>query len=204
MCVHRTACLSRRLDPGVGIPRCHGSVAKSPTSGLSSTGESVARVRRFRRTRLDAPMGFWIDRVPMPAAPVALDSVRYPCHRTVPGRAGVPPPESSSEGKCSRLVWLRQPMSCATRRSSATVPVRWQSEDCTAAGPPASRLLAEVVERDRLLGNCRPEGRRLPRLVEPRRVLSGAGGSRGFLRSGPSHPKVLGPRRPRAHDSEEP
>lgn len=58
--VHRTVCLSRRLDRASStvLPR---SPCVSPTSGLSSTGESVARVRRFRRTRLDAPMGFWID-----------------------------------------------------------------------------------------------------------------------------------------------
>jgi len=55
--VHRTACLSRRLNRASStvLPR---SPCSSPTSGLCSTGESVARVRRFRRTRLDAPMGF--------------------------------------------------------------------------------------------------------------------------------------------------
>ena len=134
MGVHRTACLSRRLG-WMPVPRCHEPDLPSSTSGLSSTGESVARCTAFPPHTARCSHGLWIEHVPMPAARVALDSVvtRCPFRGAVPLRTRVLPPESSRVGKILGLSGSGS--RCCGRPEGRRSPVRFADNPKTAALP---------------------------------------------------------------------
>jgi hypothetical protein len=145
--------------------------------------------------------------------PWALDRhVRMPAAHTAPD--GLEPPVApggSSFARChprpravvrqgSRLVWLREDRCVvhATRRSRAAGPVRWQPEDCCAAGPPAPAREGEPGSAR--FDDAHPEGR------SPSALRRDPGGQAPKVPSrtpeedpegaspvaGPLHPKVPG------------
>jgi hypothetical protein len=174
--VHRTACLSRRwIRPSV--PRCHGPDGPSSTSGLSSTGESVAHARRFRRTRLDAPMGFGSNTFRCPprvwrwiacATHFAARFHAAPASRRP--RAAVKAKVLGSSGSgsrcCDRPEGRRPPVRLVGNPKTATFPVRPRRPSCEVAGIGRSASVApkDVRATPRRIpeGSCRaPEARGL-------------------------------------------
>jgi len=171
----------------------------SPTSGLSSTGESVAGSERFRPVRPDAPMGFGSTRSDVCRA----RSADQPVRAVVPPRRFQPVAASAT----TREWRGRQDLGLSgTERPDAgshpeewrpAGPARWQPEDCYASGPPGR---PEGRTRIGRIGVGRPEGRPRPRLARIPKdpVLTLGEIPREFPSAGPFHPKVLGLRLHRA------
>jgi hypothetical protein len=152
------------------VPCRHGS-ACAPTSGLCSTEESVAIEKRCHSPSLDAPLGFWIAHVPMPAARKALDGRIRPFTWRLQLRSGVPHlPRGMGKAKSRLRLAPSGPMWGPTRRSvvrrsgplTARRLLRFRSARWAPEGVDRDRSHGSGASRRTLRGPHRAEPREVP------------------------------------------